>query len=175
MAGLPECVAVVAMARNRVIGDGSGMLWHIPADLRRVREFTMGCPLVMGRHTWESIGRPLPGRASIVLTRDAGWGAEGAARADSMDHALAQARDWIAAQPQPRNRIVLFGGGDIYALGLRHCDRIEMTRVELEPDGGPRAALFPEIDPGEWGLRATERVAARGDVPAHSFESYARL
>ncbi|MGC6517494.1 MAG: dihydrofolate reductase, partial [Candidatus Puniceispirillaceae bacterium] len=73
-----QLVAVVAMAANRVIGDGDDLLWHLPGDLRRVKELTMGCPLIMGRKTWESIGRPLPGRASIVLTRDPNWQADGA-------------------------------------------------------------------------------------------------
>ena len=71
-------VAVVAMAENRVIGDGKGLIWHIPNDLKRVKMLTMGCPLIMGRKTWDSIGRPLPGRASIVMTRDGSWTADGA-------------------------------------------------------------------------------------------------
>jgi dihydrofolate reductase len=70
--------AVVAMAENRVIGDGKGLIWHIPDDLKRVKMLTMGCPLIMGRKTWDSIGRPLPGRASIVMTRDQNWAADGA-------------------------------------------------------------------------------------------------
>ena len=90
-AGL-ELVAVVAMAQNWVIGDGTGLLWHLPADLKRVKALTMGCPLIMGRRTWDSIGRALPGRASIVMTRDAGWTGEGALRAAGMDEALDLAR-----------------------------------------------------------------------------------
>ena len=65
--------AVVAMAANRVIGDGAGLIWHLPDDLKRVKALTMGCPLIMGRKTWDSIGRPLPGRTSIVMTRDPSW------------------------------------------------------------------------------------------------------
>ncbi|MDG1030434.1 MAG: dihydrofolate reductase, partial [Alphaproteobacteria bacterium] len=72
-----ELVCVVAMAQNRVIGDGSGLVWHLPDDLKRVKALTMGCPLIMGRKTWESIGRALPGRASIVMTRDKSWQAKG--------------------------------------------------------------------------------------------------
>lgn len=70
-----QMVCVVAMARNRVIGDGSGLIWHLPGDLKRVKELTMGCPLIMGRRTWDSIGRALPGRLSIVLTRNSDWSA----------------------------------------------------------------------------------------------------
>ena len=67
-----QMTAVVAMAKNRIIGDGDGLLWHLRDDLKRVKALTMGCPLIMGRKTWDSIGRPLPGRASIVMTRDRG-------------------------------------------------------------------------------------------------------
>jgi len=87
--------AVVAMAENRVIGDGKGLIWHIPDDLKRVKTLTMGCPLIMGRKTWDSIGRPLPGRASIVMTRDADWAADGAIGVTTMTAAIAAARDWI--------------------------------------------------------------------------------
>ena len=93
MAASLEMVAVVAMAQNRVIGDGAGLIWHLPADLKRVKSLTMGCPLIMGRRTWDSIGRALPGRASVVMTRDATWAAEGALRAGDMDEALALSRD----------------------------------------------------------------------------------
>ena len=96
MSGPVEMVAVVAMATNRVIGDGSRLVWHLPADLKRVKMLTMGCPLIMGRRTWDSIGRPLPGRASIVMTRDPDWAADGAVRAGDLDAAIASAKDWIA-------------------------------------------------------------------------------
>ena len=88
-----KLVAVVAMASNRVIGDGEDLLWHLPGDLKRVKQLTMGCPLIMGRKTWDSIGRPLPGRASIVMTRDEQWQAQGAIRASSLDDAVAQLCD----------------------------------------------------------------------------------
>ena len=103
--------AVVAMAENRVIGDGKGLIWHIPDDLKRVKTLTMGCPLIMGRKTWDSIGRPLPGRASIVMTRDADWAADGAIRVATMTAAIAAARDWIEATAEARPEIILFGGG----------------------------------------------------------------
>ena len=80
--------AVVAMAENRVIGDGSGLIWHIPDDLKRVKMLTIGRPLIMGRKTWDSIGRPLPGRASIVMTRDAKWSADGAVSVPSIEAAI---------------------------------------------------------------------------------------
>ncbi|MGB1176832.1 MAG: dihydrofolate reductase [Candidatus Puniceispirillaceae bacterium] len=169
-----EMVAVVAMARNRVIGDGAGLLWHLPADLKRVKALTMGCPLIMGRRTWDSIGRALPGRASIVMTRDAGWAGEGALRAATMDDALHQARGWIQATEGARPEIILFGGGEIYAAGLALANRIELTVVEIDPDGGVAAAYFPDLDPAIWDRQILEEVPADGDVPAHRYERLTR-
>lgn len=172
-AGL-EMVAVVAMAQNRVIGDGSNLLWHLPADLKRVKALTMGCPLIMGRRTWDSIGRALPGRASIVMTRDASWTGEGALRAASMDEAVRLARGWIAETDGARPEIILFGGGEIYAAGLALTNRIELTVIGFDVDGGPAAALFPELDPAAWDRQVLEEVPGDGDVPAHRYESLTR-
>ena len=174
MAGSFEMVAVVAMAQNRVIGDGSGLIWHLPADLRRVKALTMGCPLIMGRRTWDSIGRALPGRASVVMTRDAGWAAEGALRAADMDDALALSRDWIATTDGARDEIILFGGGEIYAAGLPLCTRVEATVIEASPDGGPKAAYFPALEAADWEREILEEVAADGDVPAYRYERFTR-
>ncbi|MAK17480.1 MAG: dihydrofolate reductase [SAR116 cluster bacterium] len=172
-AGL-EMVAVVAMAQNRVIGDGSNLLWHLPADLKRVKALTMGCPLIMGRRTWDSIGRALPGRASIVMTRDASWTGEGALRAASMDEAVRLARGWIAETDGARPEIILFGGGEIYAAGLALTNRIELTVIGIDVDGGAAAALFPELDPAAWDRQVLEEVPGDGDVPAHRYESLTR-
>ena len=168
-------VAVVAMAQNRVIGDGAGLIWHLPADLKRVKSLTMGCPLIMGRRTWDSIGRALPGRASIVMTRDAAWLAEGALRAGNLDEAVALSRNWIAATPEARPEIILFGGGEIYAAGLERTNRIELTVVEVEPDGGPQAAYFPPLDPASWRRDVLEEVPASDGVPAHRYERLTRI
>ena len=165
-------VAVVAMASNRVIGDGDDLLWHLPGDLRRVKAVTMGCPLIMGRKTWDSIGRPLPGRASIVLTRDLSWAADGAITASSLEDALEKGAKWLSEQGQGETRQILFGGGQIYQLGLSHCDVIEMTEVDLAPEG---PALFPEIDSAQWQETKREEVRADGDVPAHHFLTYQRI
>ena len=167
-------VAVVAMARNRVIGDGAGLIWHLPADLKRVKSLTMGCPLIMGRRTWDSIGRALPGRASVVMTRNADWAAEGALRAGDMDAALALSRDWIAATQGARPEIILFGGGEIYAAGMPLCNRIEATIVDISLDGGPNAALFPELDASEWNHEVLEAAVADGEVPGYRYERYTR-
>ena len=169
-----EMVAVVAMAENRVIGDGSGLIWHLPADLKRVKALTMGCPLIMGRRTWDSIGRALPGRASVVMTRDTSWAAQDALRAGDLDDALALSHDWIDATEGARDEIILFGGGEIYAAGLPRCNRVEATIVRISPDGGPAAAVFPQLDAADWDRDVLEEVMADGDVPAYSYERFTR-
>ena len=169
-----EMVAVVAMAQNRVIGDGAGLIWHLPADLKRVRSLTMGCPLIMGRRTWDSINRALPGRASVVMTRDASWAAEGAFRAGDMDAALVLSRDWIAATEGARSEIILFGGGEIYDAGMPLCNRIEATIVDVSPDGGPNAALFPALDASQWNHEVLDEVEADGKMPGHRYERFTR-
>ena len=166
-----QLVAVVAMASNRVIGDGDDLLWHLPGDLRRVKELTMGCPLIMGRKTWDSIGRPLPGRASIVMTRDANWHADGAIAASDLEDALAKGAQWLTGQQTGERRQILFGGGQIYELGLEQCDVIEMTEVDLAPEG---PACFPPIDTSLWQEVSRQEVEAAEDVPAHRFLRYER-
>ena len=162
--------AVVAMAENRVIGDGKGLIWHIPDDLKRVKTLTMGCPLIMGRKTWDSIGRPLPGRASIVMTRDADWAADGAIRVATMTAAIAAARDWIEATAQARPEIILFGGGEIYAQGLDYCHRVERTVIKIVADGGKDAAFFPDLPADQWDIKIEAEIDAAGHVPAYRYE-----
>jgi dihydrofolate reductase len=162
--------AVVAMAENRVIGDGKGLIWHIPDDLKRVKTLTMGCPLIMGRKTWDSIGRPLPGRASIVMTRDANWAADGAIRVATMTAAIAAARDWIEATAEARPEIILFGGGEIYAQGLDYCHRVERTVIKIAADGGKDAAFFPDLPANQWDIKIEAEIDAAGHVPAYRYE-----
>ena len=174
MAGMTEMIAVVAMAQNRVIGDGTGLIWHLPDDLRRVKALTIGCPLIMGRRTWDSIGRPLPGRASIVLTRNPAWQAEGAIAVANLTAAIAAAKDWISATPEARNTIILFGGGQIYEIGMALCNRIELTVIAISPDGGPNTALFPALDEHAW-ERITEAEFAAGEaVPGYRYDRMTR-
>ena len=162
--------AVVAMAENRVIGDGKGLIWHIPDDLKRVKTLTMGCPLIMGRKTWDSIGRPLPGRASIVMTRDADWVAAGAIGVTTMTAAIAAARDWIEATAEARPEIILFGGGEIYAQGLDYCHRVERTVMNIAADGGRDAAFFPDLPADQWDIKIEAEIDAAGHVPAYRYE-----
>ena len=167
--------AVVAMAKNRVIGDGKGLVWHIPDDLKRVKTLTMGCPLIMGRKTWDSIGRPLPGRASIVMTRDPDWAADGAIRASTINAAITAAREWIQVTAEARPEIILFGGGEIYAQGLDYCHCVERTVITVAADGGKDAAFFPDLPADQWDIKIKAEIGAAGDVPAYRYERAVRL
>ena len=166
--------AVVAMATNRVIGDGTGLIWHLPDDLKRVKSLTMGCPLIMGRKTWQSIGRPLPGRGSIVLTRDPNWQAEGAVIVHDFEVALMAAKAWIIANNPNCGKIILFGGGEIYRMGLDYCHQINLTVVDISPDGGPDAALFPELDEASWTKHLEAKIERAGELPAYKYERWYR-
>ena len=170
-----EMTAVVAMAKNRVIGDGTGLLWHLRDDLKRVKALTMGCPLIMGRKTWDSIGRPLPGRASIVMTHDPEWTAEGAHAVADMASAIAVSIDWIKANDEAKPNIILFGGGEIYRQGLDYCNRIEMTIVDLLPDGGNAPAYFPDINMADWHQTTEADMPADAESPAFQYQTLTRL
>ena len=167
--------AVVAMGTNRVIGDGTGLIWHLPDDLKRVKSLTMGCPLIMGRKTWQSIGRPLPGRGSIVLTRDLNWNAEGAVVVHDFEAAMAAATAWIAANNPNCEKIILFGGGEIYRIGLDYCHQIDLTVIDIYPDGGPNAALFPELDETSWAKHVEAKIDPVGDLPGYRYECWYRV
>ena len=141
---------IAAVGRNGVIGDGETMPWHLPEDLRFFKDTTMGGVLVMGRGTWDSIGRALPGRRTIVVTRDKTWSAPGAEAAHSLREALMIAGD---------GEVFVAGGGQVYAQTIEHAHRLIITEVDLEPAGQTR---FPEIDPSVWG--ETSRLPGSGDV-----------
>jgi dihydrofolate reductase len=164
--------AVVAMARNRVIGDGEKLLWHLPGDLPRVKALTMGRPLIMGRRTYLSIGRPLPGRGTIVLTRQSDWSAEGVITADDLDDAIAKAADWIDADSSREKEIIIFGGGEIYAAFLPRTDRIDLTEIDLAPEGD---AKFPELNQAEWREVGRDNRPSEDGVPAHAFVQLERV
>ena len=163
-------IAVVAMSENRVIGDGKGLIWHIPNDLMRVKTLTMACPLIMGRKTWDSIGRPLPGRASIVMTRDRSWSADGAIAVPNLKAAIEAARSWIENTARSRSEIILFGGGEIYRQGLEYCHQVERTVVAKKLDGGKEAAYFPELPAADWDIEIEAEFLAADDVPAYRYE-----
>lgn len=138
-AAAPLISLIVAMADNRVIGRGNALPWRLPADLKRFRSLTLGKPVLMGRRTFESIGRPLAERVNLVLTRDLHWGADGARTVHTVQEALAQARE--AAE------LVVIGGAAVYGLALPLARRIYLTQVHAEVTGD---TFFPAFDPGEW-------------------------
>lgn len=141
----PKLVAVVARSRNNVIGLDNGLPWRLPTDLKRYKALTLGKPMIMGRRTWDSIGRPLPGRESVVVTRTPGFHAPGAHVAASPAESLAIARRLAALMGT--DEIIVAGGADIYRALLERIDRIELTEVDAETAGD---AHFPALDPADW-------------------------
>lgn len=145
---------IVAVAENGVIGRNGALPWHVPSDLKTFRRLTLGKPVVMGRKTYDSIGKPLPGRDNIVVTRDAGFSAGGTERAASVDDALDIARR--KATERGVDEIMVIGGAEIFALTLPLADRIYLTRIHARPDGD---VTFPEPDPCIW------REVSRSPLP----------
>jgi dihydrofolate reductase len=139
-------VLVAAVARNGVIGNGPDIPWTLPGEQRLFKELTLGHVLLMGRTTYESIGRPLPGRTTIVLTRDPDWHADGVLVAHDLDAALALAAEQAGD-------VMVAGGGEVYAAALRIADEQVLTEVPLEPEGD---AFYPAYDAAEWEETARE-------------------
>lgn len=130
---------IVARASNGIIGKDNGMPWHLPADLAHFKRTTMGRPVIMGRRTWESIGRPLPGRRNIVVSRNASYRAEGAEVVGS----LAQACEAVGETDEA----FVIGGGQLYAEALPWADRVFVTEIGESIEGDTR---FPDLEPGHW-------------------------
>ena len=159
---------VVARADNGVIGRGNALPWHISADLQHFKRLTVGKPVVMGRRTFESIGKPLPGRHNIVLTRDRGWAAPGVTVVPNLAEAIAAA----GLQPQTRaDEVMIIGGAQVYAQALPSASRIYLTEVHAAPDGD---TLLPPFDPQRWIEMAREDHAAQDDRPGYSFVTLER-
>ncbi|MDP6987562.1 MAG: dihydrofolate reductase [Phycisphaerales bacterium] len=155
--GRPTIVLVAAVSDNGIIGRDGDMPWHLPDDLRRFKELTMGHPIVMGRRTWNSIGRPLPGRLNIVITRDASFAADGAVIAHTTSDVFAAAAS--------AKTVMVIGGGEIYRLFLGEADRIELTRVHINAEGD---TSFPELGDG-WSC-----VQSVSHSPDMTFETWKR-
>lgn len=159
----PEITLILARAANGVVGANGKMPWHLPADLRRFKQLTMGRPMIMGRKTFDSLPAVLEGRRHIVLTRDADWQDEGAEPVASVEDALK-----LANAPH----VMVIGGAEIYRLFLAGADRIELTEVELEPKGD---AVIDYPDPAEWREVAREdHPADEAGRPAYSFVTFTR-
>ena len=135
-------VLVAAVARNGVIGNGPDIPWRLPGEQALFKSLTLGHTLLMGRTTYESIGRPLPGRTTIVLTRSSSWSAEGVLVAHSIEEALD-----LADTLDPAAQVMVAGGGEVYAVALPHADEQVLSLVDLAPDGD---AFYPSYDAGEW-------------------------
>jgi dihydrofolate reductase len=170
MAGRPLAI-VVAVAENGVIGARGGLPWRVRSDLRKFRAVTMGKPIVMGRKTFESIGRVLDGRDNIVVTRRPGsLDAEGVVVAGALESALAVAEECAAARGA--EEICVIGGGEIFAATLPAAARLHVTHVAAAPEGD---TFFPEISAGEWVAVSRESLAAsEGDTAAGEYVIYER-
>jgi dihydrofolate reductase len=140
---------IVAISENGVIGSDNRLPWHLPDDLKRFKALSLGKPIVMGRRTFESIGRPLPGRTNIVVSRQPGLEIEGTVVARSLDAALA------AAGTAPE--IVVIGGAEIFRQVLPRTDVVHLTRVHARVAGD---VVFPELEPGQWRESAVEHHPA---------------
>jgi dihydrofolate reductase len=162
-------VLVAAVARNGIIGGGNQLLWRLSSDLKRFKALTMGKPLVMGRKTFQSIARSLPGRETIVVTHDPAF-SDGVLIARGVEEALALAEERAAAMGA--DAIVVAGGGELYAQTIGRADRLAITEVALEPEGDVR---FPPIDTALW-REVSREPGERGpkDEADFAFVEYAR-
>ena len=142
---MTKLALIVAAAENGVIGKNNALPWHLPEDMRYFRRITMGKPIVMGRKTFESIGKSLPGRANIVITRNAAYRAEGVSVVLSLAEALALARH--IAMLDGAEEAVVIGGAEIYQVALPQADRLYFTEVHARVEGD---AVLPEIDWSQW-------------------------
>lgn len=169
-ASSPLMDIVVAVADNGVIGRGGAMPWHLSTDLRRFKVLTLGKPLVMGRKTFEAIGRPLPGRHTLVVSGDPAFGPPGVEVFAAIEPALDRAR--ALAEAAGLASYVIAGGGALYAATIGRADRLLLTRVHVDPEGD---TVFPPIDAAAWCLLASEPMP-RGerDSADATFETWIR-
>ncbi len=153
---------IAAVAANGVIGRDNRLIWHLPDDLRRFKKLTMGRAVIMGRKTFESLPKLLPGRTHYVLTRNTDYAVpEGVILCHSPEELLAKL-------PEGENFVI--GGGEIYRILLPYADQLDLTEIEKDYDGD---AFFPQIDPTEWKVKASEEGAG-APVP-HRFVTYRRI
>jgi len=165
-----DLTLVAAVADNDVIGQGGRLPWRLKSDMQHFRAVTMGKPVVMGRKTYRSIGRPLAGRTNIVVTRDHAFTAPGVLVAPSVDAALTVARG--DALRRSADAIAVIGGADIYVQTIARADRLVITRVHLQPNGDTK---FPPIDPNTWKeVERTEHCAGPDDDASFTVLAYER-
>ncbi|MBL7743392.1 MAG: type 3 dihydrofolate reductase [Chitinophagaceae bacterium] len=158
---------VVAAAKNNVIGKDNQLLWRLPEDMKFFKNVTWGMPVVMGRKTFESLGKPLPGRKNIIITRQNGWNVEGTIPVKSLDDAVFLVKNMDVKE------MMVIGGGEIYNMAFAKAKRIYLTRVDAEPEGD---TWFPEINPGEWKLVSQkDHEADEKHKYAYSFQVWERI
>jgi dihydrofolate reductase len=165
---LPLCL-IAALAENRVIGRDNQLPWHLPADLKHFKAKTLGKPIIMGRKTWDSLGRPLPCRLNLVVSRQPDLRLEGAEVFPSLEAALVRAEQW--AREQGVDELMLIGGAQLYEQGLARAERLYLTHVALAPEGD---AWFPAFDEAVWQRSECDEHAAAEASPAYRFETWQR-
>lgn len=138
---------IAGVAENGVIGSDQAIPWRVPSDMAFFKQTTMGKPIVMGRKQYETVGKPLPGRSNIVITRRQGYQAEGVLVFHDIDAALEKARE--IAQADGVDEIMIIGGGELYAQLMDRADRLYITHIDLSPAGD---VLFPAIEPEQWAV-----------------------
>ncbi|QAX81445.1 dihydrofolate reductase [Candidatus Pseudomonas adelgestsugas] len=156
---------IAAIGDNHVIGVNNTIPWYLPDDFKYFKATTLGKPIIMGRKTWDSIGRPLPGRLNIVVSRQTGLYLEGAEIFSSLDAAIKGAEVW--ALEHNVDEIMLIGGAQLYKQWLAQVDRLYLTRVALSPEGD---TWFPEFNKQQWKLVLSLKNPAIDSKPAYSFE-----
>ena len=165
----PRLTLIAALADNGIIGRDGDLPWHLPNDLKRFKRVTMGHAVVMGRRTFESIGKPLPGRRNVVLSRDAAWSAPGGGveRAGSLDEAM------TLLEPGGAGEVLILGGESVYRAALPRAHRLILTRVHASPEGDTR---FPDWDRDAWRLvESEEHPADDNHEYAMTFETWERI
>lgn len=161
----PRICLIAALAANRVIGRNNALPWHLSADLKRFKALTMGHPLLMGRKTHESIGRPLPGRRNLIITRNRGYSAPGCEIVHSLDDAIAACRG--------EREVFIIGGAELYRESLARAHCLEFTEIRTEVEGD---AWFPEFSPAQWRETAREVHAGEAGVAfRYDFVRYERI
>lgn len=162
---------IVAAAKNGVIGRDNKLPWHLPQDLKYFKAITLGKPVIMGRKTYESIGRPLPGRTNIVVTRSKDWSAvDGVIVTNSFEQASSAAQKALVGAAPVSDEVMVIGGAEIYRSALPFVDRIYLTRVAAEPEGD---AFFEVLNELDWALESNTAGDESASVP-HEFLVYAR-
>jgi dihydrofolate reductase len=163
-------VIVVAIAENGIIGKDNGLSWNLPSDMKRFRRITMGKPMIMGRKTFASVGRKLPGRETVVVTRDRSFSFEGVRVVHSPQDAVAKAEELAARMGA--EEIIVAGGAEIYAALLSQASRIDLTRVHAMIEGD---VAFPDLDPAIWHeISREEQARQEGDDHAYALISLVR-